>query len=260
MAKTTTRTNPIFILFIFALLCVVLTLVIVYALGFRYTSTDDGIKFFGKYKGGIPYNGTVYYPDGLRAKLEYEAGTITYSNGDVYVGEITGILRNGTGKMTYYGTNETYTGPFVNDAITGNGTYVFSNGTTYEGALVDNKKNGFGKITFSDGSTYEGYFTDDMMNGYGVYNWADGSSYKGNFVNNIKQGQGEYTFANGDFYSGDWVNDMRTGYGTFTWANGESYQGQFVDGQMHGYGTYTWMSGRRYEGYFEYGKVVVKEE
>ena len=204
MAKPAARVNPILMLFLFALACVILTLVVVYAMGYRYTATDEGIKFFGKYRDGSPYSGTIYYPDGLRAELNAEAGTIVYNNGDIYEGDISGILRNGNGTMSYYATDETYTGPFVDDKITGNGTYIFSNGTKYVGELKDGKKDGYGEITFADGSSYRGNFSNDMMNGKGEYTWADGSTYKGDFVNNIKQGSGEYSFANGDYYSGEW--------------------------------------------------------
>ena len=114
MSKTNKRTSPILVVFIFAVICVLLTALVVFLLGYRYTSTDEGIKFFGKYQNGLPYSGTVYYPNGLRAELDYESSTITYNNGDIYEGEITGILRNGNGKMTYYSTGESYSGPFVN--------------------------------------------------------------------------------------------------------------------------------------------------
>lgn len=180
MSKTNKRTSPILVVFIFAVICVLLTALVVFLLGYRYTSTNEGIKFFGKYQNGLPYSGTVYYPNGLRAELDYESSTITYNNGDIYEGEITGILRNGKGKMTYYSTGESYSGPFVNDKITGIGTYYFSNNTKYHGSLVDNKKEGYGEITYSDGSTYKGNFSNDMMNGYGEYVWADGSKYEGN--------------------------------------------------------------------------------
>lgn len=260
MAKNNKRTNPLLMVFLFALICVIITALIVFLLGYRYTSTDEGIKFFGKYKNGLPYNGTVYYPNGLRAELDYEKSTITYNNGDIYEGEITGILRNGKGKMTYYSTGESYVGPFVNDKITGIGVYYFSNNTVYSGSLVDNKKEGYGEITYSDGSTYKGNFSNDMMNGYGVYVWADGSKYEGSFINNIKNGVGKYTFASGEIYNGNWENDMRSGYGEFTWTNNEMYKGEFVNGQMHGNGTYSWPDGRVYSGYFENGKIIVKED
>lgn len=260
MTKSKKRTSPLLTIFIFAVICVLITALIVFLMGYRYTSAEGGVKFFGKYKNGLPYSGTVYYPNGLRAELDFESNTITYNNGDIYQGEINGILRNGIGTMSYYSTGESYFGPFVNDKITGIGTYYFSNNTIYNGSLINNKKDGYGEITYADGSSYKGNFSNDMMNGYGEYIWADGSKYEGNFVNNIKNGIGKYTFATGEIYNGNWENDMRSGYGEFIWTNNETYKGDFLNGQMHGNGTYSWPDGRVYTGYFENGKIVVKED
>lgn len=91
--------NPLVLIFIIALVAVCVTLVVLLALGYRYKSTDKGYTFFGKVQSGQPVTGTIKLPGGVTAELDYMNRTITYSNGDVYTGDIKDIYRHGTGKM-----------------------------------------------------------------------------------------------------------------------------------------------------------------
>ena len=83
--------NPLVLIFIIALVAVCVTLVVLLALGYRYKSTDKGYTFFGKVQSGQPVTGTIKVPGGVTAELDYMNRTITYSNGDVYTGDIEGI-------------------------------------------------------------------------------------------------------------------------------------------------------------------------
>ena len=135
------RRNPLYAAIAIAIILLVITIVAVLIAGYRYT-TDDGIKFVGKSENGQPISGTINYPDGSSAIMDYLNKTIRYDNGDIYVGDISGVNRNGMGKMTFAATGDVYEGMFLDDKMTGTGKMTYANGDIYEGALVDSKKHG----------------------------------------------------------------------------------------------------------------------
>lgn len=273
------RKNPLYVAVTIAILLVLITVAVVLLAGYRYTS-DDGIKFVGKSESGQPTSGTINYPDGSSATLDYANHTISYDNGDVYVGDISGVNRNGNGVMTFSATGDVYEGTFIDDKMSGNGKMTYANGDVYVGGMLDSKKHGNGKFTFSNGNSYAGAYVEDAMTGYGIFKWSSGASYEGYFENDIKQGQGKMIFANGDVYEGQFHKDLRHGNGHYTWKDGSYYSGTFRNNLMdtrvldengnfvtkedgsflHGdVGYYTTVSedgNKRYIGYFEAGKIV----
>lgn len=230
--------------------------------GLRYTKATDNAgttaKFFGWVDdAGNIDKGTLYF-SGERsgtAKISAKDSTITYSNGDVYVGEMSNGFPNGQGKMSYY-NGDIYEGSYVNGVIEGKGKFTYAGGDVYEGDFKDGGSTGIGVYTEADGTTHEGPFTDNMKNGIFKTTYGDGSVFEGNYVNDAKTGAGKYTFASGDVYEGNFENDRFSGQGTYTWANGEKYTGAFNDGQMTGWGKYEWPSGRVLEGEFDKGVFV----
>ena len=80
---------------------VIITVVVFFSMGYRFVSTDEGYRFFGKASGGQEMTGTIRFPNGDTATLDFAAGKIVFANGDIYEGGISGIYRNGKGKMTY---------------------------------------------------------------------------------------------------------------------------------------------------------------
>ena len=83
---------------------------------------------------------------------------------------------HGIGTITFSsGTHKgnSYTGPFVDGRMQGNGYYKFSNGDEYHGYYLDDDFRGAGKYVFSNGAELEGVFTDSA-NGEGVYTDPDG--------------------------------------------------------------------------------------
>lgn len=247
--------------FLIALGCVLVILLILYLCGIRYTSirTEIGgyVKFFGKVDAdGSPYKGNLFYSNGVTAEVNMADQTVTFSNGDVYRGELNASLKlHGTGTLEY-STGDKYEGQFENGYLSGEGVFTYSNGDKYEGQFAEGKKNGTGTYTWNDGSSYTGGFKDDKKEGEGTYIWADGSSFTGTFVNDLKEGTGTQKFANGDIYTGDYKADARSGTGTYTWANGDIYEGEFAENNMNGQGVYRFASGRVYEGIFENGVIV----
>ena len=193
--------NPLVLIFIIALVAVCVTLVVLLALGYRYKSTDKGYTFFGKVQSGQPVTGTIKVPGGVTAELDYMNRTITYSNGDVYTGDIEGIYRHGNGKMVFATTGDVYEGSFVDDELTGYGTYTYENGDVYVGYLSGGSKEGTGTYTWASGARYEGAFQNGLANGLGVFVWSDGARYEGDFRDGTKDGQGKFYFSNGDFIS-----------------------------------------------------------
>lgn len=276
----TKRRSPLAAVALVVVLLLIFTAILVFfVFGFRFKSSESS-KFIGKSENGQPISGTINYPDGKSAELDYNNHTITYSNGDVYVGDIVGLQRFGTGKMTYAATGDVYEGSFRDDKLSGYGVITYANGDRYEGNFENSQKHGKGKFTFANGNCYEGMFDQDVKNGYGIFTWADGSSYEGYFESDVKNGNGVMKFLNGDRYEGNFRDDMRSGAGLYTWADGTSYSGTFrrnlmdtraVDengefivgedgtyrhGEMAYYTTITDAGKKTYTGYFEEGRIV----
>jgi S1-C subfamily serine protease len=140
-------------------------------------------------------------PDDPNAYWSNCVGTITFANGDIYVGEWRDNKRNGQG------------------------TYTFANGDIYVGEYKDDKRNGQGTVTYASGSTYVGRWRDDKRNGQGTHTWPDGEKYVGEWLDDNMHGQGTRTYANGTTYVGEWLDDKRNGQGTFTNAAGTIIEG-----------------------------------
>ncbi len=245
----------------------------------RYESEEYGkIRFIGKLnEDGVPADGKVYYSDGKKAVLsvyddvlEFRDGTIVkgdlfkleYSDGNSYIGELQGLIRDGRGVLTFTG-GDVYEGGFLFGSMTGSGSYYYKNGDVYIGDFKDGVKWGSGCYTWAGQNNgvsvrYIGEYLDNMRHGKGAYTYSDGSYYDGYYEYDAKCGKGTMTFASGDRYEGDFVGDLRSGKGVYTFASGDSYEGDFYRGQITGFGTYHWASGDRpdYTGYFENGVVV----
>ncbi len=272
---------------ILAIVLILTAIIVILVKGYRFTTYDDGARFVGSVKSGQPYSGKVKYKNGMTALLDYSQSKIEYSNGDVYIGDINIIYRNGKGTLTYATTKDKYEGEFKDDIINGFGKYTYSDGSYFEGNFVNGVKQGYGKfVVVKDGvptgEEFSGQYVNDMLNGQGEYVSADGSySYVGNFVNDVQNGSGKCTYANGDTYIGNFLNNQRHGYGVYTWVNGESYAGNFINNvrdtrtldkngnyaldengnYIHGEkATFKYKDGKTYVGYFEDGLIKVVEE
>lgn len=269
-----------------ALAAVGILAIVLHIGGWRFqtyeTSQHGTIRFVGKVEHDIPISGTVYYSDGMTAKILSGASDPTaskeldltvwnlqlqYKNGDVYQGQAVSFLRHGSGTLTYAG-GDVYEGEFFFDNMQGSGTYTYLSGDRYVGEFSQNQKDGKGSYQWaplSDGSydSYEGDYVQGKRSGKGVYIWADGTRYEGDFAEDAKDGKGIITFPDGSSYEGDFVSDTRTGKGIYIWANGDRYEGEFHQNAITGMGTYTWVENgerRDYTGYFENGKIVLIEE
>ena len=118
----------------------------------------------------------------------------SFSNGDVYEGELVDGKMHGRGVYRYAGGN-VYTGPFHNGKPHGdNAVFEYSNGDRYEGPYVNGLKdtgdgNSRAVYKFKDGSIYTGPFKANMREGHGaVMEWPDGRRYEGSFRQSKKHG------------------------------------------------------------------------
>eukprot|EP00048_Salpingoeca_helianthica_P016679 m.233595 g.233595 ORF g.233595 m.233595 type:complete len:317 (-) comp19220_c0_seq1:27-977(-) len=109
-------------------------------------------------------SGAVYEGDGSNGRA-HGRGTLTYPNGDRFVGLFEGGKRQGQG------------------------TYFFSNGDRFEGVYSQGKASGPGKLFYSDGHRFEGEFSDDKANGPGTEYFADGSRLEGVYRENRLHGR-----------------------------------------------------------------------
>ena len=272
------KSNPIILILIAAVIMVAITVAVIYLSGGRFLTLSNGAKFLGEWENDQPVSGTIKYQNDTEATLDFFNRTITYSNGDVYVGEIVGGCRHGHGVMSFAATGDIYEGTFQNDEITGNGVFKYSNGDVYEGGFINSQKHGNGVFTYANGNKYEGNYANDVRSGKGKFKWASGASYEGDFSNDLKNGYGVMTYESGDRYEGFFKNDKRDGAkGVYMWSNGERYNGTFRNNLMdtrevddegnfilnekgefvHGEkAIYTFETGRTYTGYFFEGQAV----
>ena len=148
-------------------------------------TSADGSKYVGEWKDDKEWEGIWYlasgeieaiYSEGQRC----ESCTITYSNGDQYVGDMS------------------------NGVPHGKGTYIYANGDKYVGEFKSFSFHGQGSYFFTSGNLYDGYWEDDKQNGQGTFTWANGDQYVGEFKDGNRHGQGTLTWANGAVWSGLW--------------------------------------------------------
>ncbi|TKY60168.1 Phosphatidylinositol 4-phosphate 5-kinase 8 [Spatholobus suberectus] len=148
----------------------------------------------------------------------------SFSNGDVYIGKIKGILPHGKGR------------------------YAWSDGTVYEGDWIDGKMTGKGQITWPTGAKYEGEFSGAYLHGHGTFTHSTGCIYTGGWRMDAHHGLGRKVYSNSDIYEGLWKEGIREGCGRYSWKNGNMYIGNWKSGQIDGRGVMKWANGDIFDG------------
>ena len=120
-------------------------------------------------------------PEDLESFWTNCVGTLTFADGNKYVGE--------------YKDNKEH----------GQGTYIFADGAKYVGEWKDNKRHGQGTKTLANGAKYVGEYKDDKRH-EGTYTYADGDKYVGEYKDNKRHGQGTLTLASGKSDVGYFIN------------------------------------------------------
>ena len=213
-------------------------------------------------------------------------GTITFTNGDKYVGEHKDDKRHGQGTYTFGPNSEfagdKYVGEYKDNKRHGQGTYTYADGNKYVGELKDGKFDGQGIFYFASGAKDVGTFKDDALNGYAVRYNSDGTILKQGiwkddefqYAQNSSPASpasnlpacpsdasaywhncfGTSTYGDGDKYVGEYRDGKANGKGTYTFADGTTYVGEFRDNNKHGQFTVTFADGGKFVGEYKDNK------
>ena len=213
---------------------------------------------------------TKSFPDGsykgeLKDGYAHGKGTLTYINGDIFIGEMRYNSFYGKGTLTR-ASGAKYVGEFINNRKEGTGTYTFVNGNKYVGEWMFDEQNGKGTLTQASGSKYVGEFKKNMKHGKGTLTRASGAKYVGEFKNNRMHGTGTLNWANGDKYSGTFnmaileniTSSTHKGVakGVYTYADGRKYEGEIKVKSPHGKGAMTFPDGTVKSGIWDDGKYL----
>lgn len=195
------------------------------------------------------------YAGYMKEGFYHDQGTMSFANGNKYIGE------------------------FLDDKYHGQGTYTWKDGDKHVGEFRDGNRDGPGVYTCSTGKAYSGTWVKDEFqggstpcpsnmflrvgkkcvagdcdNGCGTMTWTANYEYVGSFKNGKSTGSGRMKTPYKEAYDGEWLNDKFSGKGTFIYASGDKYVGEYRDGNENGQGTYTGKDGNKYVGEFRDGK------
>ena len=113
--------------------------------------------------------------------------TIKYSHG-VYVGEVANGKANGQGTYTAAKTGTIYSGQFVNDTFSGQGTMLWKNGDKFVGIWKNDSATG-GTMSFAGGRTASGVVQNGMFK-EAVASNAGGNKFPNELIGNWGPKQG----------------------------------------------------------------------
>ena len=193
-------------------------------------------------KGLMHGKGQLVWPDGRVCSGTWlngerstkETATITWTNGDVYIGSLDSHYRP-----------------------SGVGTKTYSDGDKYEGQWDEGLAHGEGVL--HQNGVYTGTFSGGQKNGEGEQRYDDGAVFVGSWKENQPSGAGVLTYANKDVYSGYWLKGKQNGVGELKFSNGDVSQGTFENDELHGpQCTKSWKeTGDKFTGEYSHGKRVV---
>ena len=128
----------------------------------------------GKGTGASYKNGNLFSTfDGEFKNDKLIRGTITWTSGKKFVGE----LKDGK--------------------INGQATLTWADGYKEVAVYKDGKKNGQATLTSPNGEKFVGEYKDGEENGQGTYTWPSGQKFVGEYKDGKKNGQGTHTWPNG---------------------------------------------------------------
>ena len=204
-------------------------------------SNSSGLKYYkSKSEGDIDYTGALH-----------GTGVVTWNNGEKFEGQFkNGVPYHGHGFWYFGKEGAIYEGTIRYGLKNGQGVQTFLSGEKWEGEFKDGKRyNGEGVWSNSDGSRHIGITRNGLKNGQGLFIYADGNKYAGNFKDTKPDGKGTLTYADGIVkYAGEFKDGLYHGQGTLISPDGEKYVGEFKDGLYHGQGTLTYSNGEKYVG------------
>uniref|UniRef100_A0A6C0LIN6 Uncharacterized protein n=1 Tax=viral metagenome TaxID=1070528 RepID=A0A6C0LIN6_9ZZZZ len=218
----------------------------------RKTIKRGGAKETKEYPGVGTYVGSIDANGKRQSTGRFDAGKMTYENGDVFEGFWNKDKATGLGLMTY-ANGDDYRGGWSDGKRQGEGKIQYSDGRIYNGLWIQDEKRGQGTMAYPDGSKYIGQWMDDKRNGPGAIQYKNKDEYHGEWVDDKrKDGPGAMIYSNDDQYQieyqGNFVDDKRNGTGVIVYKNGDQYEGEWGDDKRQGEGTMYYKDGRRYKG------------
>jgi hypothetical protein len=127
---------------------------------YSYAECQDGICDDDGYRIDRSEDGTIFR--GYSKNAKFGQGTMTWPNGDEYVGDWKDDKMDGQGTMTW-ANGDLYEGDWKDDIMDGQGTYIWANGDEYTGSWRDGEQDGQGTFTFGDGEVVSGVFHNGEM-------------------------------------------------------------------------------------------------
>jgi hypothetical protein len=174
----------------------------------------------------------------IKKYANIEVSMLTYSSGDVYIGQQIKEEKIGLGTM-YYENGDVYIGNWLNNVKDGCGVFIEKTGTKYVGKWRKNKlhwrKN---QIQYENGNFYEGDIRNGEISGEGtmIYKNDPTATYTGGWLNSKWHGNGTLKYADGEIYQGEFQKNERCGQGKCIWPSGLEYEGGWDNDNLNGEG------------------------
>jgi hypothetical protein len=235
----------------------------------------------------INRDGSNYHGDFIKGQ-KHGRGKMSYSNGDIYIGEYKNDIIAGQGKMVFR-NKDVYEGSWHDGQLHGHGIYYFTDGDTYTGEFIAGQFNGLGKLTRKDGSSYEGVWHQNKKHGKGIATDAHGkklfqefnmsklvaeSSHPAGSSGNLDYSSqvptrdctdqycdgviGKFNYGDGSVFIGDFIKGEAGGNGTCYYINGDKYVGGWKNHGPHGEGTMFFAGGNEFRAKWNLGIPVEK--
>ena len=118
----------------------------------HYKGTWQDDRFHGE--GTLTYADGDTYIGGFKDGKQDGKGTQIYANGDRYIGEWRNGNKDGKGTQIY-ANGDKYIGEWRNGNKDGKATQIYANGDIYVGEWSESKKSGDGRLIYADGDKHE---------------------------------------------------------------------------------------------------------
>lgn len=122
-------------------------------------------------------------------------GTVRYTDGSVYVGELSKHRPHGHGRLRRPDRAE-YDGAWADGVQSGAGVCTYANGVVFIGMFAKNARcDGECELRYPDGTRFRGMCHGAKRAGVGELVYANGDVYRGEFSDDQPHGSGEIVYA-----------------------------------------------------------------
>jgi len=190
---------------------------------------------------GVDFTEFTFSGD-LRDGLFHGPGTIYFLEGERFDGNFTDGRFDGKGEFFSAGGEWNFSGVFRSGSISGgtlntdrgeavtlqrsdSADTLISEVWLFDGSFNDRGQTGEGTFVFADGSIYTGDFSHGLADGQGIFTDSSGRDiYRGDFKEGFFDGQGMYVSPDGWTYNGGFAGGVFSGEGIIT-IGGETIRG-----------------------------------